>query len=266
MIKVHWGFNRQNNLKFKTIHNFMKTKYFQRFFMLLFIGFTFSLLQACGDDEMSDLIQNPNEEETMKPDDGNEGGVKPDNGGEENELIYKYDYYAVDLGLSVRWATCNVGTYRAEQPGDYFAWGETTEKSTYTQQNSVTLGKNFSDISGNVEYDAARANWGGMWRMPTYAECQELKDRCTWIKTTIDGNNGFEVIGPNGNSIFLPTTGHAYDKMITLTTVMGFYWTSTPCDSNGDAYSLQFTTSDDYTAWEDGERDTGCCIRPVVNY
>ena len=244
----------------------MKTKYFQRFFMLLFIGFTFSLLQACGDDEMSDLIQNPNEEETMKPDDGNEGGVKPDNGGKENELIYKYDYYAVDLGLSVRWATCNVGTYRPEQPGDYFAWGETTEKSTYTQQNSVTIGKNLSDISGNIEYDAARANWGGLWRMPTYVECLELKDRCTWIKTTIDGNNGFEVIGPNGNSIFLPCTGHKGSNGWIALMDLGFYWCSTPYDSNRNAYMLNFTCSDGYIVYDDESREMGHCVRPVVNY
>ena len=94
----------------------------------------------------------------------------------------------VDLGLSVKWATCNIGADNPEDYGDYFAWGETETKSEYTDANCKTIKKqsffakwfNFGrsdnntnvenlpdDISGNAQYDAARANWGGSWRMPT---------------------------------------------------------------------------------------------------
>lgn len=207
----------------------------------------------------------PEEGEVVKPNDGKEEEVvKPDDEKEEDKLDFDYDYYAVDLGLSVKWAICNVGAYSPEECGSYFAWGETAEKASYTNQNSITTGKSLSDFSGDIQYDAARANWGGKWRVPTHAECQELKDKCTWIMTTKGGNKGFEVKGPNGNSIFLPTTGHRYNKMRTLID-MGFYWSSTPYDTYTKAYALQFTTSDEYIIHNDDDRENGCCIRPVVN-
>ncbi len=76
----------------------------------------------------------------------------------------------VDLGLSVKWATCNVGATKPEEYGNYYAWGETATKSEYTEDNSLTYGKQMRDISGNAQYDAATANWGGTWRMPTNDE------------------------------------------------------------------------------------------------
>lgn len=210
----------------------------------------------------------PEEEEVVNPNDENEEDiVEPDEGKDENEPEFDYDYYAVDLGLSVKWAICNVGAYRPEDCGSYFAWGEITEKSEYTPQNSVTTGENLSDISGNISYDAARANWGGKWRMPTYAECKELKSKCTWTDVTKDGTKGVEVKGPNGNRIFLPLTGHKYDKVKSLIE-LGFYWSSTPYDSSKKAYMLNFTCSeysDKYRVYKDEDRDKGHCIRPVVN-
>uniref|UniRef100_UPI0025B2398C PEGA domain-containing protein n=2 Tax=uncultured Muribaculum sp. TaxID=1918613 RepID=UPI0025B2398C len=76
----------------------------------------------------------------------------------------------VDLGLSVKWAACNVGASSPEDYGNYYAWGETATKAEYTESNSKTYGKTMGDISGNPQYDAARANWGGTWRLPTKAE------------------------------------------------------------------------------------------------
>ena len=118
-------------------------------------------------------------------------------------------YYYVDLGLpsGVKWATCNVGASSPEDYGDYFAWGETSPKAEYTWENSVTFGEQMSDISGNAQYDAATANWGGSWRMPTNDEMQELIDHCEWEWTEVNGVNGSRVIGPNGSCIFLPAAG-----------------------------------------------------------
>ena len=93
----------------------------------------------------------------------------------ESELNKENGHEWVDLGLSVKWATCNVGASRPEQYGNYYAWGETTTKSEYTRDNSKTMYKNLGDISGNAQYDAARANWGGSWRMPRKAEFDELR-------------------------------------------------------------------------------------------
>ena len=69
----------------------------------------------------------------------------------------------VDLGLSVRWATCNVGSSVPSGYGDYYAWGEIETKMEYTEENSVTYGVELGDISGNPQYDVATANWGEGW-------------------------------------------------------------------------------------------------------
>ena len=117
-------------------------------------------------------------------------------------------FIGVDLGLpsGLKWATYNVGATTPEDYGNYYAWGETATKSEYTKQNSVTYRRQIYDISGNAQYDAARANWGSTWRMPTKAEIEELLIDCAWTRTTQNGVNGYRVTGPNDNSIFLPAT------------------------------------------------------------
>ena len=171
----------------------------------------------------------------------------------------------VDLGLSVKWATCNVGATSPEDYGDYFAWGETETKSTYTEGNSKTNGKSMGDIAGNSSYDAARANWGGDWRMPTKVEMQELIDKCNWKWTTQNGVKGYKVTGPNGNSIFLPAAGRRYRSSLYLAGRFGGYWSSTPNDFIFDfyVYYLSFgrVLQDMYY---DGYRYYGRSVRPVV--
>lgn len=96
----------------------------------------------------------------------------------------KHEY--VDLGLpsGTKWATCNVGANIPEEYGDFYAWGEITTKSEYTTENCVTYGESMDDISGNPNYDVARAKWGGSWRMPTKSEMRELVYNCNWTWTT----------------------------------------------------------------------------------
>ena len=169
----------------------------------------------------------------------------------------------VDLGLSVKWATCNVGASSPEEYGDYFAWGETSTKSSYTFDNGKTYGKAMNDISGNSSYDAATANWGGSWRMPTKAEMQELKDRCTWTWTTQNGVNGYNVEGPNGNSIFLPTAGVRFDSSLNRAGSRGDYWNSTPYESDSyRACGLHFDSSSHHMSAYD--RYNGPSVRPVI--
>ena len=182
-----------------------------------------------------------------------------------NNRINGHEY--VDLGLSVKWATCNVGASQPHEYGDYYAWGETTTKNNYTEDNSKTYGKNIGDISGNPNYDAAAANWGSRWRMPTYTEMKELDDKCTWTWTTENEVNGFKVTGPNGNSIFLPAAG----SMGYNTTPEGvgedcFYLTSTPDVETGNccAYRIFYClrVSDGLNG---GSREPGYSVRPVVD-
>ena len=134
---------------------------------------------------------------------------------------------SVDLGRSVKWATMNIGANNPEDCGDYFAWGETSAKETYSIANYKHVNPADSTLTKyciNAEYgkvdnrvlldeidDAAAANWGGNWRMPTFQEWYELMTECTWESTTLNGVKGKLVTGPNGNSIFLPIGGCRYE-------------------------------------------------------
>ena len=170
---------------------------------------------------------------------------------------------AVDLGLSVKWAPCNVGANSPEGYGDYFAWGEISPKENYTSDNCLTYCVQMTDISGNPQYDAATANWGGAWRMPTEAEQDELRNNCTWEWTTLNGVNGRRVTGPNGNSIFLPAAGYRYGASSFDVGSLGYYWSSTP-DEDIDYYAYSLYFYSDYCDWGWGYRYYGQSVRPVL--
>ncbi len=132
--------------------------------------------------------------------------VKNDDGGDLQ------GHEAVDLGLSVKWATCNVGATTPADFGGYYAWGETEEKEAYTRENYIDPNPNHVDMNlCGTDKDVAHVKWGGSWRMPTYSELNELVDHCDWRWTNIDGVNGYQVTGPNGNSIFMPASGRKCD-------------------------------------------------------
>ena len=164
--------------------------------------------------------------------------------GEEDNIINGYEY--VDLGLpsGLKWAVHNVGASAVEDYGDYYAWGEIETKDSYTQQNSVTYGMPMEDISGDSQYDVARALWGETWRLPTRDEQKELLDNCTWEWTSQNGVNGYLVTGSNGNSIFLPAAGYKENSSHTEVGEYGYYWSSTPqSNSNLGAYYLYMSES-----------------------
>ena len=186
----------------------------------------------------------------------------------------------VDLGLSVKWATCNVGATKPEEYGDYFAWGETTTKSTYNWStykwcngSSSTMTKyNTNSSYGTVDNktqlelsdDAARANWGGSWRMPTKAEQDELCNNCTWTWTTQNGVNGYKVTSKsNGNSIFLPAAGDHYVSSFDGAGSYGSYWSSSLYTGYPSAaYELHFVL--DHVGWAAYDsRYCGQSVRPV---
>ena len=178
------------------------------------------------------------------------------------QMINGYEY--VDLGLpsGLKWATCNVGAKSPSEYGNYYAWGETTIKTSYTEGNSKTYNEKIGDIGGNASYDAARANWGGTWRMPTKAEFDELLNKCTWKWTSQGGSYGYKVTGPNGNSIFLPAAGTRHGTSLYGAGSFGYYWSSTPYESDTQgAFSLYFRSDYRGTLW--GHRYYGLSVRPV---
>ena len=171
----------------------------------------------------------------------------------------------VDLGLpsGLKWATCNIGASCPEEYGDYYAWGETRPKSEYTMSNSASGGRSWGDIGGNSSRDAATANWGGSWRMPTKTEFKELKDNCTWTWTTQNGHKGYRVTGENGQSIFLPAAGYRDGDTLCYDGEYGDYWSSTPLvDYTVYAYILSFLEGHRSVSWFDCYG--GRSVRPVL--
>ncbi len=190
-------------------------------------------------------------------------------------------YEAVDLGLpsGTLWATFNVGATKPEDCGSYFAWGETKPKNDYSWSTYAYSGASdlltkyctysYYGLDGFVdnktildpEDDAATANWGGDWRMPTLAEQDELVEECTWTWAIINGVNGWKVSSKapgDTNYIFLPAEGdgaHAY----------GNYWSSEINNSEPHrAFSLSIDMSD-YSAYVFGSRCYGSSVRPVCS-
>ncbi len=197
------------------------------------------------------------------------GDASPHNGdasSQSNEYMLAFvqeinGHEYVDLGLSVKWATCNVGASSPEDYGNYYAWGETSTKSSYAPDNSKTYRKNYSDIKGDSRYDAARANWGSTWRMPTKSELEELKNRCTWKWTTQNGVKGYKVTGPNGNSIFLPAEGRRYRSLLNFAGENGYYWSSSPEGASDYACLLYLNSGDQSILCHN--RYFGQSVRPV---
>ena len=183
---------------------------------------------------------------------------------------------AVDLGLSVKWATCNIGATKPEEYGNYYAWGETTTKSTYNEDsykffNSSKITKYCTDREyGTVDNkttleksdDVAYQTLGGNWRMPTDAEWTELRTKCTWTWTTVKGIKGYKVTGKNGNSIFLPAAGYRFGSELYFAGSRGYYWSSSLFESYLDyAWEVYFDSSGVYRDY--GYRSCGRSVRPV---
>ena len=210
--------------------------------------------------------------------------------------VYHNGHEYVDLGLSVKWATCNIGAENCYDYGDYYAWGETETKSsfstdTYKWYASSTVTTTDADgfdinmtyqgytkyvtslcapIQGykgfyadkvklDTEDDAAHVNWGGNWRMPTYDELSELVSECTWIWGALNGVNGYKVTGPNGKHIFLPAAAFPL-----YNNDEGFYWSSSLSeDEIGSAKGLYFFSG--YPSMNNYLfRPEGRSVRPVI--
>ena len=192
----------------------------------------------------------------------------------------------VDLGLSVKWASFNVGASYPEEYGDYFAWGETEPKddyswATYKFERGSDYNGPFSKYVTNSSYgavdnktvlepedDAAHVNWGDNWRMPTDAEWKELIHNCTWTWTNENGVNGTIITSRiNGNNIFIPAAGFWDNSNITDVGINCRYWSSSLDPSNYSYPSLAWCVSgyQNDGSYTGEHRHLGLLVRPVSN-
>ena len=202
----------------------------------------------------------------------------------------------VDLGLSVKWATCNVGADKPEDYGDYYAWGELEPKESYTWENyrfrnrgydegTVRLSKYTSIVYTGLydengisiaddktllepEDDVARVKWGGNWRLPTDAEMNELIDSCTWTWTTLNGVNGCLVTsnrpGYTDRSIFLPATGkYGFETSNKSAGTWGHYWSNSVNKDQSSYNAGVLAIGSGYAAVKITFRAHGQSVRPV---
>ena len=196
--------------------------------------------------------------------------------GEENGHTW------VNLGLSVRWASCNIGATAPEDYGNYYAWGETETKADYSWAtykyangaddkftkyciNASYGNEGFTDNKTTLEPedDAAHVNWGGVWRMPTDAEWTELREQCTWTWTTQNGVNGYLVTSEvNSNSIFLPSAGYRYDTDLYYAGSNGDYRSSSLYEDYPDGAWFVYFDSDNVSRYS-SYRGYGQSVRPV---
>lgn len=195
----------------------------------------------------------------------------------------KHQY--VDLGLSVKWATCNIGADKPEDHGDYFSWGETEHKRINnwdTYRFSEGTRNTITKYCSNPQYgwheltdslsalepedDVAHALWGGSWRIPTKDEMKELIENCTWTWTTRNDINGYLVTGKKpgytNRSIFIPVTGHYNNGKIFDPNNEGFYW-SRDCGTTYpiEAYVLEIHLREAYIGMR--SRYQSIAVRPV---
>lgn len=184
----------------------------------------------------------------------------------------------VNLGLRVKWATCNVGATTAGGYGDYYAWGESVTKKKYAWSDYKWCKGNYDTFTkyctdgkyGTVDNkktlsatdDVARVKWGGNWRMPTRAELDELRTKCRWTWTTKNGVSGYKVVGPNGNSIFLPAAGALVDGKLYFAGSQANYWSSSLKENS--PYSANFLSFySGGVSLDSSDRKGGLSVRPV---
>ena len=233
-----------------------------------------------GEDEENPSEGNKDEKEPSEDDD--EVTDEPSEDREEFDAnIYSGEvngYRYVDLGLSVKWATCNVGAKSPEESGGYYAWGETEEKSEYSLDTYKWYKDSFYiKYCTNSKYgivdnkiileqsdDVAQIKWGNGWRMPTNDEFEELSNKCTIKWTTYNGIWGQIVTGANGNKIFLPAAGvHWGIDTIDFYGTFGGYRSATLIEASNHIAHIYIIGGPTRGLAHSGERERGLSVRPV---
>ena len=176
--------------------------------------------------------------------------------------------HAIDLGIGVKWACCNVGASSPEEYGGYYAWGETEEKDyysvdSYKYYHSHTGYQSIAYDISSTWYDVAHVKWSGGWHMPSDGQIATLIDECTSKWTSINDIYGWKVTGPNGGSIFLPAAGYRYYDYTDDVGSDGYYWSSNQ-NSYRLAYAYGLVFDSGSMGWNSCGRDYGRSVRPVT--
>lgn len=214
----------------------MDKKYLKNLITIMMVAFMSFNFSSCSGD---------NDDSTSSPNDDN--------------------IVAVDLGLSVKWASQNVGASSPGDPGGYYAWGETEEKDDYTKATYSIGQSDIGDIYG-TKYDVAYVKWGKNWRMPTQQEMYELEEKCTFEWGERNGIKGIIVNGPSGNSIFLPAGGAKYSSSEGVVGKNEFihYWSGSHTEYNDAGGSLRIKSL--RLGSTSNARHHGLNVRPVKAY
>lgn len=199
----------------------------------------------------------------------------------DREVVFEAEIDAVDLGLSVMWAKCNIGATQPEEYGDFYAWGETETKESYTWENYSYYNSkndawvNLGDSISGTSVDVAHQKLGKGWRMPTKDEMGELLDNCQATHTKVNGVSGVLFTASNGNSIFLPKAGFWIDGMFTDEGLSMRYWTATQyVGAEYSAWAMGYDGIDHASPFFNNIiigagyiacRPDGCNIRPVYD-
>ena len=168
--------------------------------------------------------------------------------GQSTETVYDWSHYKYMTNGSSSWSGCSKYTFADNQKSGCWYSGD-----TFIGDNKKVL---------DLEDDAAHVNWGGDWRMPTKEEQDELRTKCKWTWGSQNGVNGYTVVGPNGNSLFLPAAGYRYGSDLDGAGSYGYYWSSSlSSDYSSYAYYLYFYSGS--VDWGSNSRSSGRAVRPV---
>lgn len=197
-----------------------------------------------------------------------DGNDNTPSGGPHTGSANGHEY--VDLGLpsGTLWATCNVGASKPEDYGNYYAWGETDTKSVYSW-DTYKYGRSNNDVDNigsdiaGTNYDVAHVKWGGLWRMPTVEQCNELYKNTKWIWFELNGIKGMKFTGNNGTTLFIPAAGYYDENGIKKRGENGRHWSS--------VLNKNYTYTSEVLFFRPGvvdyrvhSRYEGCPVRPVL--
>ena len=170
-------------------------------------------------------------------------------------------YDAIDLGLSVRWAKCNIGASYPGEFGGLYAYGDPTGKRFTKEVKDYPGGKTIIDSDN----DMAKSLWGKDWRLPSEKELRELKEKCSWQYVDQGRVKGYRVTGPNGSSIFFPLAGYMPFSSRQEDGSYGYYWSG---ESPNDHYAFALVLcGGSYVSVESGSNYVYCgmSVRAVTN-